>query len=69
MASEVIRGDATRFEDLARFSFAVGGKDGRPHPIDGKSFDETVSMLQDSVDQARLGDKEKSGALKHPLGR
>ena len=64
MASEVIHGDATRFEDPARFSFAVGGKDGRPHPIDEKSFDETVSMLQDSVDSAKLGDKEKSGALK-----
>ena len=64
MASEVIHGDATRFEDPARFSFAVGGKDGRPHPIDGESFDETVSMLQDSVDKAKLGDKEKSSALK-----
>ena len=64
MASEVIHGDATRFEDPARFSFAVGGKDGRPHPIDEKSFDETVSMLQNSVDSAKLGDKDKSAALK-----
>ncbi|MDC3357047.1 DUF763 domain-containing protein [Pseudomonadales bacterium] len=64
MASEVIHGDATRFEDPARFSFAVGGKDGRPHPIDEKSFDETVSMLQNSVDAAKLGDKDKSAALK-----
>jgi len=64
MASEVIHGDATRFDDPARFSFAVGGKDGRPHPIDTDSFDETVSMLQDSVGRAKLGDKDKSGALK-----
>jgi hypothetical protein len=64
MASEVIHGDATRFEDPARFSFAVGGKDGRPHPIDTKAFDETVEMLQNSVDKSKLGDKDKSGALK-----
>jgi hypothetical protein len=64
MASEVIHGDATRFEDPARFAFAVGGKDGRPHPIDTKSFDETVEMLQNSVDKANMGDKEKSDALK-----
>jgi len=64
MASEVIHGDATRFDDPARFSFAVGGKDGRPHPIDTKSFDETVEMLQNSVDKSKLGDKDKSGALK-----
>ena len=64
MASEVIHGDATRFDDPARFSFAVGGKDGRPHPIDTKSFDETVEMLQNSVDRSKMGDQDKSSALK-----
>ncbi len=64
IASEVIHGDATRFDDPARFSFAVGGKDGRPHPIDTKSFDETVEMLQNSVDKSKLGDKDKSSALR-----
>jgi len=64
MASEVIHGDATRFEDPARFSFAVGGKDGRPYPIDTKAFDETVKMLQNSVDKSKLGDSDKSSALK-----
>ena len=64
MASEVIHGDATRFEDPARFAFAVGGKDGRPHPIDTESFDETVSMLQDTIDKSKMGDKDKSDGLK-----
>ena len=64
MASEVIHGDSTRFEDPARFAFAVGGKDGRPHPIDTESFDEAVNMLQDSVRHAKLGEKDKSNALK-----
>jgi len=64
MASEVIHGDATRFDDPARFAFAVGGKDGRPHPIDTKALDETVDMLHNAVDRAKLGDKEKSKALK-----
>ena len=64
LASEVIHGDATRFDDPARFAFAVGGKDGRPHPIDTKSMDEAVSMLNESVSRAKLGDKDKSAALK-----
>ena len=64
MASEVIHGDATRFDDPARFAFAVGGKDGRPHPVDTESMDEMIGMLQDSVDKAKLGDKDKSDALK-----
>jgi len=64
LTSELIHGDATRFEDPARFSFAVGGKDGRPHPIDRKALDETIQHLQDSVEQSKLGYKDKSKALK-----
>ena len=64
MASEVIHGNATRFKDPARFAFAVGGKDGRPHPIDTKAFDETVEMLRISVDKSKMGDSDKSDALK-----
>ena len=64
MASEIIHGDATRFDDPARFAFAVGGKDGRPHPVDTESLDETIGMLQNAVDHAKLGDKDKSNALR-----
>ncbi|SVC73902.1 uncharacterized protein METZ01_LOCUS326756, partial [marine metagenome] len=64
LTSEVIHGDASRFEDPSRFSFAVGGKDGRPHPVDTESYDETIEMLQDSVEKAKLGYKDKSKALK-----
>ena len=64
MASEVIHGDATRFDDPARFAFAVGGKDGRPHPVDTESLDETIGMLQNAVDRAKLGEKDKSNALR-----
>ena len=64
MVSEVVHGDPSRFEDPARFSFAIGGKDGRPHPIDTKAMDETIDMLQTSVDKSKLGDKDKSRAIK-----
>ena len=64
LVSEVVHGDASRFEDPARFSFAIGGKDGRPHPIDTKAMDETIDMLQTSVDKSKLGEKDKSIAIK-----
>jgi len=64
LTSEVIHGDSSRFEDPSRFAFAVGGKDGRPHPVDTKAYDETIDMLQDSVEKAKLGYKDKSKALK-----
>jgi len=64
LTSEVIHGDASRFEDPSRFAFAVGGKDGIPHPVDKKAYDETIEMLSDSVEKAKLGYKDKSKALK-----
>ncbi len=64
LTSEMIHGDASRFEDPSRFAFAVGGKDGIPHPVDKKAYDETIEMLSDSVEKAKIGDKDKSKALK-----
>lgn len=64
LVSEVIHGDSSRFDDPARFSFAVGGKDGSPHPVDKKAYDETIEVLKDSVEKSKLGYNEKSKALK-----
>ena len=64
LTSELIHGDASRFDDPARFSFAVGGKDGRPHPIDRTALRETINHLQDSVEQSKMGYNEQSKALK-----
>ena len=64
MASELIHGDNTRFEDPARFAFAVGGKDGRPHPIDTESLEQTVSLLRESVSRSKLGERDKNDAIK-----
>ena len=52
------RGSKTRL-DL----HSIGGRDGRPHPIDTESFDEAVNMLRTAFD-TRLGEKDKSEALK-----
>ena len=64
LVSEVVHGDSSRFEDPARFSFAVGGKDGRPHPVDTESYDKTIEILKDSVEKSKLGYSDKSKALK-----
>ena len=58
LTREVIHGESSRFDDPSRFSFAVGGKDGVPHPVDTEAYDETINMLQDSVEKAKIGDKE-----------
>ncbi len=65
LVSEVIHGTPSRFSDPARFSFAHGGKDGHPFPVPTSVYDEAVEVFDKAIRQARLGDKEKSDALKN----
>src|ERR1700761_792289 len=64
LVSEVIHGTPSRFKDPARFSFAHGGKDGHPFPVPIKVYDETLGVLQTAIYKAKLGQSEKSEAIK-----
>jgi uncharacterized protein len=64
LVSEVIHGTPSRFKDPARFSFAHGGKDGHPFPVPTKTYDEVISTLQKAVQRAKIGQTDKTEALK-----
>jgi hypothetical protein len=64
LVAEVVHGAPSRFEDPARFSFALGGKDGHPFPVPVKTYDESLHFLRTAVDRARAGDAEKSDGLR-----
>jgi len=64
LVAEVIHGTPTRFSDPARFSFALGGKDGHPFPVPLKTYDESLGVLRNALDRARVGDTEKIDGLK-----
>ncbi len=53
MAAEVIHGAPCRFTDPARFSLALGGKDGHPFPVPLRVYDETIRVLKDAVTAAK----------------
>jgi hypothetical protein len=59
MVAEVIHGTPVRFSDPARYSFALGGKDGHPFPVPLKTYDESIDVLRRSLDAAKVdgGDK------------
>ena len=59
LVAEVVHGAPSRFNDPARFSFAHGGKDGHPHPVPLKTYDESLNFLRSSLDTAKVGDKDK----------
>jgi hypothetical protein len=48
----------------ADYSYAHGGKDGTPHPVDRTTYDRSIAVLTDAVRKARVGDTEKTDALK-----
>jgi uncharacterized protein len=64
LVSEVIHGTPSRFKDPARFSFAHGGKDGHPFPVPIKTYDEVISTLHKAVQRARIGQADKTEAIK-----
>ncbi|GIW67542.1 MAG: hypothetical protein KatS3mg096_410 [Candidatus Parcubacteria bacterium] len=45
LASELIYGAKPSFEDPARYTFAHGGKDGTPYPVDRQTYDETIKIF------------------------
>jgi hypothetical protein len=64
MVAEVIHGAPCRFADPARFSLAHGGKDRHPFPVPIKVYDKTIGVLKSAVQQAKLGNDEKLGAIR-----
>ena len=47
----------------ADYSYAHGGKDGTPHPVDRRTYDTSIDVLTEAVRKARVGDTEKTDAL------
>jgi hypothetical protein len=64
LVSQLVYGTELSWRDPCRFSFAHGGKDGTPFPVERAVMDESTIFLQDAIDRAKLGDAEKKGALK-----
>lgn len=64
LVSEVIYGKAPSWKDPAKFSFAFGGKDGVPYPVNRRAMDEAHQMLKSAVDEAKIEKREKLEAIK-----
>ncbi|MDD5147292.1 MAG: DUF763 domain-containing protein [Candidatus Daviesbacteria bacterium] len=64
LVSEVIYGARPSYEDPARYSFAHGGKDATPYPVDRPTYDATIETLRKVVIKSRINPSEKNQALK-----
>ncbi len=64
LISELIWGIPASWKDPAKYSFAHGGKDGIPYPVDLRRMEQSAAILEYAIDQARLNNEEKLNALK-----
>lgn len=74
LLSEMVYGEPPSWQDPVRMTFAFGGKDGVPFPVNRRSYDAAIGFLEDAIDRAKLDKKEKLQAfrrlhkcLQHPL--
>jgi len=49
LVAEVIYGAKPSYEDPARYSFAHGGKDATPYPVDQPTYDQTIEKLRSFI--------------------
>lgn len=64
LIAELIFGAKLSWRDPVRYSFAFGGKDGVPYPVNVKAMDEAIRFLSDAVDKAKVDSQEKLAALR-----
>jgi len=64
LIAELVYGVPASVRDPAKFSFAHGGKDGHPYPVDRETYDRSIEILREAVNRARIGDREKLEALR-----
>ncbi len=63
MIGELIYGVKPSYEDPARFSYTVGGKDGTPYPVDRKTYDRVIEIMKKAVERASVESNEKRKAI------
>jgi hypothetical protein len=68
LVGEVVYGAKPSYEDPARYSFAHGGKDATPYPVDRPTYDQTIQIMSAAVRKSKMPADEKNKALGRLLG-
>jgi hypothetical protein len=64
LVSELIFGSTPSWSDPVRMTFAFGGKDGVPFPVPRKAYDQAIAFMEEAVNEAKMGRREKVMCLK-----
>lgn len=64
LISDLVYGKKASWEDPVKYSFAHGGKDGFPYPVDKEVYDHSIKTIEDALNQSKLDKKDKLDAIK-----
>ena len=64
LISELLYGASPSWRDPARFSFAHGGKDGHPYPVNREVFDQSIEFLKETLNASKVELTEKQKAFR-----
>jgi hypothetical protein len=64
LIAEMIFGSAPSWSDPVRMTFAFGGKDGVPFPVPRKEYDKAILFMEQTLNDARIGNRDRVVALK-----
>ena len=64
LVSELVYGTKPSWKDPAKYSFAHGGKDGIPYPVDRRTYHKTIEIVENATRNANIGENEKTRAIK-----
>lgn len=54
LVAELIYSARPSWKDPVKFSFAHGGKDGVPYPVDRKTYDKSIKNLMEAIEGAEI---------------
>jgi len=64
LISELVYGAEISWKDPVKYSFAHGGKDNIPYPVDRELMHDNALLLENAVKDAKLGNKDKINAIR-----
>jgi len=64
LLAEITYGTPASWKDPAKFSFAHGGKDGHPYPVNRQVYEESIEFLRHTLERVKVDPSEKETSLK-----
>lgn len=64
LISEIVYKSPASIKDPAKYSWAHGGKDGYPYPVNQQTYDQSIEILKTAIKKTKIGEREKMEVIR-----